>query len=211
MTDLINKDGFGVSNPKQYNMFSTFYGVEDRLSNTIELWDHTPKYFVTLEQQSNLRTPEGFLPILKRTFKIRGVEWRMEIQPALLMVNGEQKAFYPSFSEEIVEDALRKLFSQSELGMYDEEQRKSWVKFSLKQVARELAKYGSARSIDEIKHSLDVMAGTTIRLFRNQKEVHTTQIITSLTRVDRQDYLDDADSRWACRLPDTRLPQTNIS
>jgi len=202
MTDMSAKNAFKVSRVKQYDLFTNFYGSEESLSNTIELWDHTPKYFVTEEQQASLRTAEGFLPILKRNFKVHGVQWSMEIQPALLEVDGQQRAFYPSFSEEIVEDALRKIFNQDEYGVYDHSQGKSWVRFSLKKIARELKKYGSTRSIDEIKHSLDVMAGSSIKPLRDYKEIHTTQVITSLTRVGRQDYIDDSDSRWACRLPD---------
>jgi len=203
MAEIVTKNEFKVSNIKQYDLFSTFYGPEEGLSNSIELWDHIPKYFVTEEHQATLRTAEGFLPTLKRSFKIAGVDWSMEIQPAQIqMPDGSEKAFYPSYSEEVIEDALRKIFTQDEYGTYDPNQVKSWVRFSLNQVARELTKWGSARNLDEIKRSLDIMSGSTVKLFRTNKEVHSTQIITSLTRVDRADYLGNSENRWACRLPD---------
>ncbi|MBL4679591.1 MAG: hypothetical protein JKY88_02560 [Pseudomonadales bacterium] len=203
MSEIITKNTFKIEKTKQYDLFATFYGPEEGLSNSIELWDHIPKYFVTEEQQAAMRTPEGFLSTLKRCFKIADVDWAMEIQPAQIqMPDGSEQAFYPGYSEEVIEDALRKLFTQDEYGAYDSDHVKSWVRFSLKQIARELAKWGCSRNIDEIKRSLDIMSGSTVKLFRNAKEVHSTQIITSLTRVDRTEYLENTDSRWACRLPD---------
>ena len=204
MSDIINKvKNFSGTKSQQLDLFSTYFGNQEDHSNTIELWDHIPKYFVTEKEQVELRTKEGFLPILKRSFEIKNTHWTMEIQPALVsMTNGVEKAVYPGFSEELIEDALRKIFSQHESGLHEPIQAKSWVRFSLKEVQRELKKWGSTRSIDEIKLSLDIMAGCTVKLFRNDKELHSTQIITSLTSVDRQDYLENTHSRWVCRLPD---------
>lgn len=193
----------------QYDLFTTFYktaGVTD-LSNNIHLWDSIPKYYVSAKEQSKLRTVEGFLENLRRDFEVRGVSpdevanCSVEIQAARIEINGEMKSLYPGETEELVEKVLRKIFEDSNYGIYEEEKKNSWVKFSVNMIREELKKQQKSRSHKEVKQALDVLASCTITFFLDGEEIYKDSIISSLIKVDRSKYQEDGLSQWACKLP----------
>ena len=186
----------------QYDLFTSFLGEKEKLSNTIELWDSIPKFYVTREKQNKLRDEKGHLPLEKREFLYRGKDCRVVIQPALLeQGDGSEKAFYPSVTEELVEEVLRKIFTDQRRGIHDPNNGESWVRFSLQMIKRELDKRGKKRSITEIKEAIEVLSECKIRFFIDDELIHSEAILSSLTKVSRKQYLEDNSSHWVARLP----------
>ena len=76
---------------KQYDLFTTFFGNPNNLSNTIELWDAIPKYAVNERAQSQVRDEKGNLPVSTQEFlyrpTVRGlpkeITCKLTIQPAI--------------------------------------------------------------------------------------------------------------------------------
>jgi hypothetical protein len=209
----------GKSPPKevpktvQMELFSSFFQTAEcgELSNTIELWDAIPKFYVDKHEQNRLRTKEGFLPTLKRSFRIRpsvplesgkGVECGVVIAPAPIpQKDGSDKAFYPAEKEELVESVLRKFFEDQRLGMYDRAEGNSWVRFSLSAIKKELANRGHTASHEQIKESIDILSNCIVTFYLEGEEVYRDPIISSLTRVSRAAYENDGTALWACRFP----------
>ncbi len=170
----------------------------DRLSNTIELWDSIPKYATTQQAMNQARTKEGFLPRLEKTFVYKKREYKVRISPAIIDVEGgEEKAFYPSGNEEILEDALRKIAAEQQKGFFDKPEFKSGVVFSLSMLRRELKKRGHSRSFQEIIRSLNILAGSHIEiLLADGKGFAKTNFLSSLAAVSRSRWMEDPEARW---------------
>lgn len=198
----------------QYDLFTNFYKSSDDecFSNAIELWDAIPKYYLSRREQNKRRSDDGLLPVLRREFKIKpnnpnmsenGVQCGVAIQPAIVTLkSGEDKAFYPSEREELIEKILRKFFEDQKLGFYDPSQKSSWVKFTLKSIQKELTKLCHTASIQEIKESIDILSSTVLTFFFEGEEYYRDTILSGLIRVNRAKYEDDGSSMWAARLPE---------
>jgi hypothetical protein len=107
------------THPRQLALFQTFVSDEDRYSNTIELYDAVPKYFSNPKLMVSLRKDGQFLLALKREFEHRGERYTLYIRPArIIYKNGDQKEYYPSPREELVEEALRKIACDRLKGVY---------------------------------------------------------------------------------------------
>jgi len=107
----------------QIDLFQHFlYNTEEQrqsLSNTIDFWDHVQKYCYSQVAQNKLRTKEGLLPKAIKTFFVFGKKYEIAITPEISIDKmGNNKAFYPSANEGLVEDALRKIASQQWHGFY---------------------------------------------------------------------------------------------
>jgi hypothetical protein len=76
----------------QLSLFQAFLcnteDERDRLSNTIELWDSIPKYSTTQRAMNQIRTKEGFLPRLEKTFVYKKREYKVRITPAIIDTEG---------------------------------------------------------------------------------------------------------------------------
>jgi hypothetical protein len=188
---------------RQFELFSDFLGDPSDLSNTIELWDAIPKYAVSARRQAALRDEKGRLAVHEYVFKHRDKLCRIELQPASIKGEGGFKDYYPSIDEELVEEVIRKVFADQLYGLHDPRNGESWVRFSLQMIRRELEARGKARSVDEIKRSIEILANTTLRLYvEGEKEAfYTSPILSDLTKVTRKDYLNGTDALWAARLP----------
>ena len=183
---------------RQLDLFQDFLfntPVErERLSNTIELWDAVPKYHINRRRQGKLRK-EGFLPTAERNFMFRGKEVTVKIRPALLTVDGKDKAFYPAAREELVEDALRKLVCQPGRGYLDND--RSGVMFTLHQLRNELKRNGHTLSYYEVVEALRILAATTIEIISVDGTTdYTTSPLTTLLRVSKNDIKENPDARW---------------
>jgi hypothetical protein len=116
----------------------------DKLSNTIALWDSIPRYSISRNLQNRMRSAHGTLEILKLGFRHHQVDYLATITPARIEIKegpdkGKTMDFYPSASEELVEDALRKMAADQQQGFFDKKGYVSGVAFSLYQLREELA------------------------------------------------------------------------
>lgn len=196
---------------KQYDLFASFFGDPKDLSNTIELWDAIPKYSVTARQQNALRDDRGRLPVHLAEFEYsspnldRPIKCHLKINPAPIEVEeGIYKDFYPSQSEEIIEEVLKKIFTDQQYGMHSPQARESWVRFTLHMVRKELQERGHTRSIDEIKRSLEIMSNATITFTAEKLGSdgrYTNPILSNMMNITRADLEEDARAKWAAQLP----------
>lgn len=197
----------------QYDLFATFFGNPRDLSNTIELWDSIPKYSVTPRIQAQLRDDKGRLQVYKRTFQHHPApkadnptfNCTITIQPASIETPDGFLDFYPSADEELVEEVIKKIFSDQRYGIHDAPNAESWVKFTLHMIRKELQARGKTRSITEIKRSIEILSKTVIDVSiegqGRRKAVYTNPILNDVTRVTRSDYLEDPSAMWTARLP----------
>lgn len=197
----------------QYDLFTQFFGRPENLSNTIELWDALPKYSFSAKLQSARRDTNGRLPVYQRSIEYRPAPkadnptlvCTLTIQPASIMTDGRRVEFYPSNDEEIIEEILKKIFTDQAHGLHDSRRGESWVRFSLHMIRTELARRGRTRSLNEIKQSLEIMSKTvldvTIEGKGARKAVYTNPILNDLTRVTRADLAEDPKALWTARLP----------
>lgn len=202
-----------VKPSKQFDLFTTFFGDAQNLSNTIELWDAIPKYAVSPRAQKKMRDKNGNLPVYEQDFLYRPtidglpkeIPCKLTIQPAhIKKPDGSPAQFYPSTDEELIEEVLKKLFTDQQLGQHAPAANESWVKFSLYMIQNELKTRGKTRSLDEIKRSLEILSRAVLTVqFAGQtrKMVYTSPILNDLTGVTRTDYINDPKSLWCTKLP----------
>lgn len=187
----------------QYDLFSQFVANDESLvSNTVEVWESIPKYFFTPQQVKKLRTKTGHANPYKWEYKYNGVECEVKIQPALVeQKDGTYKAFFPGMTEELVEEALKKILADQRYGIHDANKTETWVRFTLSLIQKELKVRGKSRSRNEIKHAIEVMSSCLLTLYREGKEVWRGAILQDLVTVGREEYLADTKSQHIARLP----------
>ena len=172
ISDKVKKlDQYRQSMPAQLDMFQLLLPDEQRFSNTIELYDFIPKYVWGKVERVNGK----FLDSLEREFECRGRHYKVEIKPASIRnKKGEERYYYPSKREELVEDALRKFASEGQ-GLFLDDQAS--VTFSLYQLQQELKSNGHSYSKDQIKDALMICAQTNIVV---TSEDGSTMLVSSL-------------------------------
>ena len=187
----------------QYDLFTAFLtNDEGAVSNAIELWDGIPKYFLTPAQQEKLRTQDGLAQSYQWEYIYQGKPCKVRIQPALIeQEDGRDKAFFPSVTEELVEETLKKIFTNQNYGIHDPDKGESWVKFTLGMICRELKERGRERNRNEVKHAIIVLSRCILTLYQEGKEVYSGPILSDLVTVNRDEYLADSDNYHAARLP----------
>ena len=187
----------------QLDLFSQFVTNDlSQVSNTIELWERIPKYFFTAKQVEKLRTPTGHADPYEWKYTENGNGYTVSIQPALIkQKNGSYKAFFPGVTEELIEEALKKIFSDQQYAIHDHENTESWVKFSLNMIDKELKKKGRTRNFNEIKDAIEVMSKCNITLSKNNKEIWNGNILQDLVTVGREEYLASTNTHHIARLP----------
>lgn len=180
--------------------------IED-VSNAIELWESIPKYFFTPKQMTKLRTENGQANPYVWEYKFRDSlgqikERTVKIQPALIQQkDGQYKAFFPSATEELVEEALKKIFIQQTHGIHDEKNNESWVRFSLRMIHKDLKSKKKERNISQLKHAIEIMSSCVITVSQEGHEIYRGAILSDLIRVERKKYLEDGNAHWIARLP----------
>jgi hypothetical protein len=171
----------------------------DRLSNTIELWDGVPKYFVSRKDMNGLRE-NGFLPTLERDFQYGGKGFTVKIRPGRIAdEGGKDKEFYPSAREELVEDALRKIGAEQNFGFFEEkpQNRRSGVMFSLHMLRKELARRGHTLSYQQVMESLHILSDTSVEICAsNGTSIFKSAILPTLAAVSRVKLSEDPSARW---------------
>jgi hypothetical protein len=128
--------------------------TRNRYSNTIELYDFTPKYVWGKQK----RIQGKFLDTIKRPFVCRGQQYTVTVSPA--RIEGKDGIFrdhFPGKREELVEDALRKIATRGNAVMFDE---LAGVTFTFYELQQELKRNGHSYSINELKDALKICGGT---------------------------------------------------
>jgi hypothetical protein len=153
------------SNPEQLSLFQTFLpDDEDKYSNTIDYYDSIPKYFPN-KHMSPMRIQDTFLPNVTRDFERNGVHVMLTIRPARVSYkDGSFKEFYPSYREELVEEALRKISADRLNGVYLNGH--AGVQFTLYELQKELKMRGHAMNLPDLVESLKIcnLASFTIEI-----------------------------------------------
>lgn len=193
----------------QLSLFQSFLcNTEDeksQLSNTIDLWDSVPRYSVSRQAMTRLRSKDGnHLNLLKLDFHYRQKNWRAVIQPARIEVkdkSGEvvEMDFYPSANEELIEDALRKIAADQSQGYFDKTSYRSGAVFSLHALRAELKRRGHTRSFQEIMQSLYILAKSNIEIINrddSRDSIAISSYLPALAGVTRKDLEADPDAKW---------------
>ncbi|MFM8331796.1 MAG: replication protein [Candidatus Methylumidiphilus sp.] len=189
----------------QLELFQQFLCNTDlervQLSNTFDLWDSVPRYSISRQAMVKMRTENGFLDLLKIDFNYRGTSLKAIIQPARIEESdGSAQDYYPGASEELIEDALRKIAAEQNHGYFDKPNYRSGVVFTLHMLREELKKRGHARSYQQIILSLKILSGSVIELRAadgNNAEAFTrSPYFPSLAAVSRQRLKDDPNAKW---------------
>jgi len=187
----------------QYDLFSQFVtNDQSTVSNTVEFWESIPKYFFSPGQIKKLRTKTGHADPYKWDYTHNGIPCTVKIQPALIEgEDGSYKAFFPSVTEELIEEALKKILSDQRYGLHDPQNAETWVRFSLSMLEKELKARGKTRNRNQIKHAIEIMSSCLIVLYREGKEVWRGAILQDLVTVGRDEYLADTNAQHIARLP----------
>ena len=187
----------------QYELFGRFVtNNKNEVSNTVEVWESIPKYFLTPRQVEKLRTKTGHADPYKWEFMRDQVPCTVKIHPALIeQKDGSYKAFFPGVTEEFTEEALKKILADQQYGLHDEKELETWVHFTLRMIQKELNNKGRSRSINEIKHTIEVMSSCLLVYYENDKEVWRGNILQDLVTVGRKEYLADTEAHHVARLP----------
>lgn len=127
--------------PKQLELFEHFTAPRQRqnYSNTIELYDFTPKYFWSNSQKVTQEMPK----MLERGFEYSSKKYTVTVTPA--RIKGEDgiiRDCYPSEREEIIEDALRKIATEGRGRFLDD---RAGVLFNINQIQDVLKRDGKKK------------------------------------------------------------------
>jgi hypothetical protein len=188
----------------QLSLFQSFIcnkeEERDQLSNTMDLWDSIPRYSVSRQTMNKLRQAGSFLDTLKIEFNYRGTSLKAIIHPARIEnENGEKLDYYPSATEELIEDALRKIATDQHSGYFEKSDYRSGVIFTLYALREELKKRGHTRSYQEIKQSLKILAHSTIELRKgdgDEESFAVSAYFPVLVGVTRKNLEEDYKTKW---------------
>ena len=188
----------------QLSLFQGFLSNQEeereQFSNAIDFWDSVPRYSLSRDAQRKERDNDKTLDKHTAVFHYRGRTYSRTITPARVTdLDGKERDYYPSVTEEVVEDALRKLATEQQAGYFDRPNYRSGVVFSLYALREELAKRGHTRSYQEIRMALDILSGTIIEITSTDKgeAVAKSPYLPSLVAVSRTRLNSDPNAKWA--------------
>jgi hypothetical protein len=176
--------------PAQLSLFGEFLPPEarDSYSNTLELYDAIPKYFSSKKSMAELRQDGIFLKSLKRRFRHRDDYFELVIKPARVMdKDGQEKEYYPSHQEEIVEEALKKLACDRLNGVFLNDT--AGVQFTLYELDWELRRQGHAMKWADLITSLEICRGAGIEVIGPEGKVEVkSSIFPVVALVNRAEW-----------------------
>jgi len=190
---------------QQLNLFRDFLfnreDERDSLSNAIDLWDSVPRYSVSRLAMTKAREKDKFLENHTAIFHHRGIAYTCTISPARVTdINGEQRDFYPSANEELVEDALRKLATDQQAGFFDKPNYRSGVVFSMYALREELKKRGHTRSYQEVRLALNILSKSIIEISAQDAGKGELLVVSaylpSVVAVSKKRLEDDPEAKW---------------
>lgn len=188
-----------LSRPTQLDLFQHFLGPEPQnYGNSIELYDAIPKFMPSAKEMDKMRRDGVFLPMLERNFRHRGQEHIVTISPARIQdKHGIEKEFYPSQRDWMVEEALRKLASSQNKGVYLDDG--VGVRFSLSELRRELEGYNRGLTYESLMESLAVLSRSQMRIMgRDGATALNSPIFTYTLLPNRSQWLNHPDKRHCC-------------
>jgi len=178
--------------PRQMSLFQTFIPRDEKYSNTIELYDAVPKYF-PVKMLSEIRINGVYLPVVTREFQHRGKSYQVEIRPARITYKNRQekeKEFYPTYREELVEEALRKIACDNLKGIYLD--NSAGVQFTLYELKKELETRGHAINLPDLIESLKICNLASINIQKDDgKTLMQSPIFPTLLLASKDDWLEN--------------------
>ena len=176
------------TNPGQLSLFQTFLPDEDKYSNTIELYDAIPKYYSS-KHMTLQRKLDTYLPALCRAFEHKKESYKLTIRPARIVYKDEsEREYYPSFQEELVEEALRKMACDRLNGVFLNDQ--AGVQFTLYELQKELRARGHAVNLPDLLQSLKICNLSSLSVERaDGTAVIQSAIFPALLVVGKEDWL----------------------
>lgn len=186
----------------QLDLFANFVSNDpDEVTNTVEIWDSIPKFSINKNQAAKHRQANGLAEPIEFSWVSNERTFVMVLSPAMIkQPDGSFQACFPSKTEEFVEEALKKIFTEQHHGFHEVGEVRSWVYFTRRMIYQELKKRGCTRSVDEINHALEVLSKCNLSISRDGKEVWNGPVISDLTAIDRQQYLETPLRHSVCRL-----------
>jgi len=189
---------------QQLSLFQTFLcntnEEQGQLSNAVDLWDSVPRYSISRQAMTKARIQGRFLEKHTTTFHHRGRAYTRVISPARITDHdGQERDYYPSGTEELVEHALRKLAIEQQAGYFDRPNYRSGVIFTLYQLREEMKKRGHARSYQQLVESLNILSHSVIDIIPegSGEAVITSACLSSLAAVSRAQLASDPKAKWA--------------
>jgi hypothetical protein len=191
---------------QQLSLFQSFLCNTDaeryHLSNLIDLWDNVPRYSVSRQAMTKNRIQGRFLEKHEAEFQYKGRTFVRTLTPARVEdLDGIDRDFYASATEELVEDALRKLAAEQQSGYFDKPNYRSGVVFTLYAMREELKRRGHTRSYQQIILALNILSGSIIDI-TVRDPVGETQFVTRsaylphLSAVSQGRLREDPKAKW---------------
>jgi hypothetical protein len=190
----------------QLDLFRSFLCNTDdergQLSNTFDLWDSVPRYAMSRQQMDKIRKKKGFLSLQHIPFQYRQRPFEVRIQAARIFDEKTETEtdYYPSASEELIEDALRKISAEQRNAFFDKPNYRSGVVFSLHMLREELKRRGHARSYQQIVLSLNILARSTIEIRTMDggkgEGFSVSGYFSGLAAVSKNKLAEDPDAKW---------------
>jgi len=192
---------------KQIDLFRSFTansGDLDKLSNAFFLWDSVPRYGMSKQLQDKKRKIKGYLPLHRIKFEYQQREYAATIQAARIWTNKEKtedKDFYPSANEELIEDALRKIAAEQNNVFLDSvnARARSGAQFTLHMLREELKRRGHTRNYTQIYQSLMILSGSQITIEATDSKADAmtqSTYFAALTVVSKNKRKDDPEAKW---------------
>ena len=176
------------TSPDQLSLFQDAFSPGT--SNTIELYDAMPKIFASPKEMAARRKKNGgqFLDTLTRSFKHRQVEYVLTIRPARLPTkNGDEREFYPTKREDLIEQTLRQMATNPTNGIYLGGDLA--VQFSMSDLRRELERTGHGMTYENVMQGLQVNNRTTTSLATKEGDnVISSTIFPTLMHASREQW-----------------------
>jgi hypothetical protein len=192
---------------KQLNLFQSFLcnkeTEQDSLSNAIDLWDSVPRYSISRQAMTKARIDDRFLEKHQVNFQYKGRTMTRTVFPARVQdQDGIDRDYYASATEELIEDALRKLAAEQQAGYFDKPNYSSGVVFTLYALRQELKKRGHTRSYQEIVLALNILSGSIIEITAADDEKGQGEFITRsaylphVAAVSKRTLQKDPKAKW---------------
>jgi len=134
-----------------------------------------------------------YLPVITREFQHKGNSYQVEIRPARITYKNrkeKEKEFYPTYREELIEEALRKIACDNLKGIYLD--NAAGVQFTLYELKKELETRGHAINIPDLIESLKICNLTSISIQKDDgKTLMQSPIFPTLLLASKDDWLEN--------------------
>ncbi|MEM7132448.1 MAG: hypothetical protein AAF702_39460, partial [Chloroflexota bacterium] len=175
--------------------FLAFLGISLTRKPFFGKLDPFSRLDVSIPRVNKLRENGTYLPILKRQFRHKDpatgeiITYHVNIKPARLEdKQGNVKEYYPTEREELVEEALRKIATVTEGGVYLN--NCAGVQFTLYQLRRELESRGHSIHLDKLIEALNICSETILEVkSETGDDVLKSTIFPELLITSRQEWL----------------------